>query len=103
MIDCSSGSINSAHTLLTIQEYNKTGLVGNNTTSPQYTLDVNGSCKISGDLNLSGFMKLTTPNNNVFSKRNGPYTSCPSGTEQSVIVSSLPVGLFILNYRNVFR
>ena len=49
-IDISSGVTNSNNILMTIQGYNQTGIVGINTTRPQYSLDVNGSGKFSGPL-----------------------------------------------------
>ena len=50
---------------MTIQGYNQTRIVGINTTSPQYTLDVNGSGKFSGPLR-TGTVTVTSTSPNYF-------------------------------------
>ena len=56
------------------------GNVGINTSAPAYNLGINETTRVyyamvSGDSYLSGFMNLTTPNNNLYSTRKGAYTA----------------------------
>ena len=54
-INCSSSVVNSNKTLMTIQRYPSGGYVGINTTSPSYSLDINGNTRCCGKINISNF------------------------------------------------
>lgn len=60
------------------------GLLGIGTTTPQATLDVNGSAKIAGNLAISGSGSLTLPDGTVLSGSNTLKSVMTSGTALTI-------------------